>query len=703
MPKYITIILLSFFIISCGKVDPRLVEGIPKEDAWIIIEEDINTKSEIPPPPDIFQIQDIQKKEPDAAAQYKEDCWEAVWLRCPPYEEYWIAEAVVDTCDDFKIVMIDNCKMKHECDPKEPIIAIQTCQTDDGFSGQQYVVCDKGKVDLTDCWPCDDDEVCDLEDNDCDGKIDEGTYECITDCETAPAYCVEGKMVCTAEKPQEEICDFLDNDCDDQIDEHQRNACDKCGPVPKEVCDGIDNDCNGFMDEDLLQECETACEKGYEICLGGMWSNCTAQQPVEEWCNAEDDDCDGNIDEGLDCFCSAADVGILIPCMEDPLICGQGYKTCECAVVPPENQMCAEFGMTQCKATCYYFPPPPDVICDEQKGIIISEICNNHDDDCDGEVDEDLFKSCYTGPPETLNVGICKPGNLICSAGKWGNFIDELFIDDLCKDEVLPLLEELCNGLDDNCDGELEDNMEDTDILFILDTSGSMNDEIDAIVGALSKFALYYSDEDVIKWGLVFGPVYEIFTFENGPSQATESLKIKHNFSGFGAFLTAITSTDFSKIDGSREMLYDALYLSLLNLVAPSFAEYSHTDLLWKTVYSNLIIYSDPPIPSFMLSWRGLPNPAKRVVVIFTDESAQSYLEPQITNDILLKLEGGVKDLSVFVFSPTSTANTTHWDGTYVGWENLCQVGNGQWFELTNDSEEIFNNLMQIIDNTVCE
>jgi len=704
MVKYIKIILLLFLFVSCGKVDPRLIEGIPKEDVWVIVETDSKTKSElyIPPPPDTLQIQDVQKEEPDASVEYKEECWEAVWLRCPPYEQYWIAEAVIDTCDEFTIVMIDNCKLMHECDPTNPVIAIQTCQTEDGFPGQQYVICDKGKVDLTDCWKCDNDEICDLEDNDCDGNVDEGAYECTTVCETAPAYCIEGEIICTAEEPEEEICNYLDDDCDDEIDEHQRNACDRCEALPKEICDDVDNDCNNLTDENLLQECETVCEKGYEICLGGMWSSCTAQQPTEEWCNAEDDDCDGNIDEDLDCFCSVADVGILIPCLEDPLICGQGYKTCECAVVPPEGQICTEFGTTQCKAACYYFPPPPDVICDEQKGIIIPEMCNNHDDDCDGEIDEDLFKSCYTGPPETLNVGICKSGKLMCNVGKWGNFIEEIFIDDLCTDEVLPLPKELCNGLDDNCDGELEEDMNDTDILFILDTSGSMKDEAIAIASALNMFALYYSDEDVIKWGLIFGPIWEIITDENGSSFTAEALKIKHNFSAFSAFMIALSSTDFSKIDGSREMLYDALYLSLSNIANPSSVEYADDEMSWTTMY-GLTIYSAPVIPKFKLSWRGLPKETKRVVVIFTDETAQSYMNPQITNDILLKLEGGVKDLSVFVFSPTSTANSTHWNGTYIGWENLCQTGSGQWFELTNNPEEIFNNLMQILDNTVCE
>ena len=697
MINSVKILALIVLFISCGKANPHLGGTSTLKDTSGVEIKD--TKQTIAPPPDALQIQDVQKKQPDVSDEYKKDCWEAVWLRCPPYDEYWIAEAVIDKCDDFTVVIIDNCRMQHECDPNDPIIAVQTCQTEDGFSGQQYVICDKGKVDLTDCWPCDDEEICDLEDNDCDGSIDEGTYECTTDCETGPAYCVDGKLICTAETPQEEICDFIDNDCDDEIDEHQRNACDKCGPVPKEICDGIDNDCNGYFDEQLLQECETVCEKGYEICTGGMWANCTAQQPIEEYCNSEDDDCDGQIDEGLDCLCGEADVGILVPCMEDPLVCGKGYKTCVCDVLPPAGLPCTEFKMTDCKASCSYFPVP-DADCDEKLGIVTNEICNNHDEDCDQDIDEGLYKQCYSGPPETVNVGICKPGQLICNAGKWGHFLEELFIDDMCLGEVTPLDKELCNGLDDDCDGELEDDMDDTDILFILDTSGSMNDEIDAIVSALSKFALYYSDEDVIKWALIYGPIFEPNYIGSIPM---EYLKLKHDFSGFTAFLTALTTTDFSIFDGSREMLYDAIYLALASLVDPLLLPYALSEIIWKQPNSNMVLYSDPAIPNFILSWRGSPKPAKRVVVLFTDEKGQSFTEPEITNEILLKLQGNVKDLSVFVFSPSSVANKIWWDGTYEGWENLCTVGNGQWFELTNDADEIFNNLMQIIDNTVCE
>jgi hypothetical protein len=40
-----------------------------------------------------------------------------------------------------------------------------------------------------------------------------------------------------------------------------------------------------------------------------------------------------------------------------------------------------------------------------------SEICNDQDDDCDGEVDEDLVRSCSTG---------CDTGTERCAGGEWG-------------------------------------------------------------------------------------------------------------------------------------------------------------------------------------------------------------------------------------------------------------------------------------------
>jgi hypothetical protein len=56
------------------------------------------------------------------------------------------------------------------------------------------------------------------------------------------------------------------------------------------------------------------------------------------------------------------------------------------------------------------------------------------------------FVYCYSGPAATLGVGICKAGTRTCTAsGTWGT----------CDGEVLPRPETL-NGLDDNCDGTVD-------------------------------------------------------------------------------------------------------------------------------------------------------------------------------------------------------------------------------------------------------
>ena len=88
------------------------------------------------------------------------------------------------------------------------------------------------------CRPCDP-ESCDTEDNDCDGIVDEGFFDCQTECGPGVGLCVEGEVTqCNAAQPGEERCNFEDDDCDGNIDEGQRNVCDVCGPVPADTCDG---------------------------------------------------------------------------------------------------------------------------------------------------------------------------------------------------------------------------------------------------------------------------------------------------------------------------------------------------------------------------------------------------------------------------------------------------------------------------------
>jgi hypothetical protein len=128
------------------------------------------------------------------------ECVECQWYFCPPLDSIWQKQICVDYCEDPpQLVYEGQCDEYLECDPNQYLIEQLTCVTEDGYPGKQDKVCNKGKIQYTDC---------------------------ITDCE-------------------EETCNYEDDDCDDIIDEGQLNECGECGTVPPETCNGIDDDCDG--------------------------------------------------------------------------------------------------------------------------------------------------------------------------------------------------------------------------------------------------------------------------------------------------------------------------------------------------------------------------------------------------------------------------------------------------------------------------
>ena len=271
------------------------------------------------------------------------ECIECKWYFCPPLDEVWKKEICFNICEEPPVLHSESeCIQYMECDPAQYFIDEIECTTEDGYPGTQQKVCNKGLIQYTDC---------------------------VTACE-------------------EESCNYADDDCDGEIDEGQLNECGECGILPPEVCNGIDDDCDGTTDEDLIQPCSTACGAGYEMCYEGNWVSCTAPPENDEICDGLDNDCDGQIDENLDCVCTIQDVGVLFPCQDEPLICGQGYKTCECI-----DDDCINLVMTECYALCHWIPPVnPNDICEPLIGMPLSEEkCNNFDDNCNQQIDEDLY------------------------------------------------------------------------------------------------------------------------------------------------------------------------------------------------------------------------------------------------------------------------------------------------------------------------
>lgn len=85
------------------------------------------------------------------------------------------------------------------------------------------------------------------------------------------------------------------------------------------------------------------------------------------------------------------------------------------------------------------------------------ETCNGVDDDCDGQVDEDLPTATYHRDEDGDGYGVSTATQQSCTAAPEGFAV----LDGDCNDQdpaVNPGAEEWCNGLDDDCDGSADED-----------------------------------------------------------------------------------------------------------------------------------------------------------------------------------------------------------------------------------------------------
>ena len=374
-------------------------------------------------------------------------------------------------------------------------------------------------------------ETCNGVDDDCSGVVDDGLpagAPCertngLGTCDGVEVCLGLAGWVCDAREPASEACDGVDNDCDGAVDGPGSLGCvvyyedgdedgagrddtgecqcgaddvrtvrtaDDCAdedpavsPFARELCNGVDDDCDGLTDEAGAVGCTAyhadrdhdgwgadadvrcLCEPGgdYTLLTGG---DCDDDAPASnpdgtETCGAPgngDEDCDGEVDEEdavgcLDYFRDADSDGYG----------GDADGHCLCAPVAPYT---GTVGGDCSDQTAAISPAAP-------------EVCNGFDDDCDGETDEEGATGCAPWYVDADEDGYGAVGQARCLCRGDGTYVTRT--DGDCDDDatgVHPDALEVCNGgVDDDCDGETDEVLDEDPALTACTTFHRDDDE----------------------------------------------------------------------------------------------------------------------------------------------------------------------------------------------------------------------------------
>ncbi len=294
-------------------------------------------------------------------------------------------------------------------------------------------------------------EVCDGVDNDCDTLVDAldpgvtGLSTFYADAD-GDSYGDIGATTQDCSEPSGYTTDS--SDCDDTLA--------AVNPAATEICDGIDNDCDGDIDDDDASVSGTG--SWYADADGDTYGDPTSidtscSAPVGYVSDSSDcDDSDAGIHPGAAEVCDGVDNDCDTLVDEaDPDITG---TTTFYADTDGDGFGDATGAEAACSAPSGFVTDDTD--CDDTDATVYpgaTEVCDGLDNDCDSLVDEGLAVSWYVdadgdgyGEPST-SVSTCFPVS--------GYVVDNTDCDD-GNSAVHPGALEVCDGIDNDCDGTID-------------------------------------------------------------------------------------------------------------------------------------------------------------------------------------------------------------------------------------------------------